>query len=169
MPLDTKVCSACKETKSLAEFKPKSTGRGTGYEARCRSCLRLARQKYYRDNKERWRDYDAAPGRREYKAEWYQKSARTYRDRNLRRHYGITIEQYEEMLQAQDGVCAICKRPEKALNRGVPTVLHVDHHHGTGKVRALLCSDCNRGLGCFQENEDYLRAALAYLTEHTVD
>lgn len=78
----------------------------------------------------------------------------------LRRHYGITAAQYDEMLTAQNGVCAICARPP--LNKP----LNVDHDHKTGLVRGLLCWNCNqRVLGAARDNAALLRAAADYLDD----
>ncbi len=79
--------------------------------------------------------------------------------------YGITVEDYDRMFDAQGGVCAICSRPAS----GGPTSasrLHIDHCHTTGKVRALLCSTCNLGVGYFADDPDRLIAAAAYLLRH---
>ena len=96
------------------------------------------------------------------------------RDKNRRisiRRYGIEWEQYEKMLAEQGGVCAICQRPP--TGRGTSGQrLHVDHDHSCcpgnrscGKcVRALLCTNCNRGIGYFQDNPALLRVAINYLT-----
>lgn len=73
------------------------------------------------------------------------------------KQYGLTIEEYEEMLSAQGGVCAICgKLPDKYR-------LAVDHNHETGKVRGLLCIPCNRGVGIFQDSSELLINASDYL------
>lgn len=81
--------------------------------------------------------------------------------------YGITPEEYAEMFARQSGACAICKRTEPigrtSKYTGVEFWLHVDHDHETGAVRGLLCSDCNSGLGKFQESADILRLAIEYL------
>ena len=75
---------------------------------------------------------------------------------NLKRTFGLTVEEYDAMLDAQHGVCAICgKLPQKKR-------LAVDHNHTTGKVRGLLCPSCNRTLGYF-ENPTWTQAATAYL------
>lgn len=75
---------------------------------------------------------------------------------HLRRYYDITLAQYLEMVDAQKGVCAICaKAPEGRL--------HVDHNHKTGKVRALLCNNCNWALGLFKDNAETILAAAAYI------
>lgn len=80
------------------------------------------------------------------------------RDARLRRHYGITVAQFDELLAAQGGVCAMCKRPPKSKS------LNVDHDHKTGLVRGLLCWHCNsRVIGGARDDIDLLRAGVAYL------
>lgn len=81
---------------------------------------------------------------------------RTY-DAKLRRLYGITLEQYNEMLKRQDGVCKICFRSPKKKS------LSVDHCHRTGKVRGLLCDHCNRALGWLQDDPKLLARSIDYL------
>lgn len=91
----------------------------------------------------------------------FEKRRITVRRVNLRNKYGITVEQYDEMFARQDGLCAICERPTKSGR-----LLSVDHDHETGRVRALLCQGCNRGLGFFSEDPESLRAAADYLEAH---
>lgn len=86
------------------------------------------------------------------------------RQRNLAR-YGISVEQYDEMLEQQNGVCRICGQPPAKEGWKTVTRLHVDHDHETGKVRALLCNNCNRGLGYFQDSYELLKEAHKYLKE----
>ena len=86
---------------------------------------------------------------------------------HLRRTFGITLEDYDEMLKAQGGVCAICRCQETATRKGIPKHLAVDHDHDTGKIRGLLCQLCNQIIGRAKENKDRLKAALAYLEAHT--
>jgi hypothetical protein len=88
------------------------------------------------------------------------------KDWRLRSVYGITHEQYDAMQAAQGGVCAICHRPETRVIRGCPSPLTVDHDHGTGAVRKLLCHRCNASLGFMDENPDRLRAMAAYIEAH---
>lgn len=83
----------------------------------------------------------------------------THRNAELRRRYGISGAQYEAMSAAQGDVCAIC---EQAPQTRRVTVLAVDHHHGTGTVRGLLCQRCNMALH-FLENPEWRAAAEAYL------
>lgn len=77
---------------------------------------------------------------------------------HLKTKYGLTLDRYKEMLATQDGVCAICKRPATEGKR-----LSVDHCHTTLKNRGLLCSECNFGLGKFQDNPAVLYRAIEYL------
>jgi hypothetical protein len=80
--------------------------------------------------------------------------SRTY---HLKRRYGISAEDADAMLAAQGGLCAICEAAPAA---------HVDHDHETGAVRALLCFNCNGGLGQFKDDPRVLRAAAEYVEEH---
>lgn len=87
------------------------------------------------------RDHSA----REATRRWRAKNPDKYRDQHLLRHYGIDEAEYQRMLEAQGGVCAVCGRPPRHRNSaGVTQRLHVDHDHATGKVRGLLCLTCNR-------------------------
>lgn len=86
--------------------------------------------------------------------------------RRLLTAYGITELDYAEMLDAQDGLCAICGKPESRIVHGTLRRLSVDHDHTTGKVRGLLCHDCNCGLGRFKEDTESLRKAIEYLEKH---
>lgn len=79
----------------------------------------------------------------------------------LRRLYGLSYEDYLQLLERQAGVCAICKRPPTKVTR-LDRRLHVDHDHETGRVRGLLCRACNAALGPLAA---YLEAALAYLAK----
>lgn len=84
--------------------------------------------------------------------------AEAARNARLREKYGITLVQYGEMYDAQDGCCGICK---ESFPPGAQ--LHVDHDHDTGDIRGLLCGNCNAGLGMFQDDSERLYAAVAYL------
>lgn len=77
--------------------------------------------------------------------------------------YNITIDEYENMHEQQNGVCAICGQPENRAYNGNAINLAVDHCHKTGKVRGLLCSRCNQALGNFQDSSKILAKALNYL------
>lgn len=80
---------------------------------------------------------------------------------DLKSKYGITLEQYNEMLNSQGGVCAVCHNPPSESKR-----LAVDHNHKTGEVRALLCSKCNCALGQLNEDPELIQALLVYIKAH---
>lgn len=86
------------------------------------------------------------------------------KDIYLQRQYGINLKMYNQMLTNQEECCGICKCHRNELR----TDLHVDHDHETGKVRGLLCRDCNTGLGFFKDSLIGLEMAIQYLTKsHT--
>lgn len=89
------------------------------------------------------------------------KDCRNYRV--VSKRYSLGSEGLKRMFQAQQGKCAICKHSEVNLKKG----LAVDHCHKTGKVRGLLCGNCNNGLGRFKDKIEYLKQAISYL-ERTV-
>jgi hypothetical protein len=78
----------------------------------------------------------------------------------LRNTYGISPQDYDALLTAQSGCCAICGAPK---SNGVGWQFHIDHNHITGTVRGLLCLKCNVGLGHFDDRVDLLERAIAYL------
>ena len=79
---------------------------------------------------------------------------------HLKQTYGLTLEQYDEMLEQQGEVCAICGEANLDGKR-----LYVDHNHETGKVRGLLCLKCNNRLGVL-ENKDWRSLAEEYLQNY---
>lgn len=81
----------------------------------------------------------------------------------LRTQYGLTYETYLELFDEQGHSCAICKRAVKPHSPDIIDTGCVDHCHDTGKVRGILCFDCNVGLGKFFDKPDALRAAANYL------
>lgn len=106
------------------------------------------------DKKERQRQYQ-----RGYEARNREKTQRAKRDASYRKLYGITLEEYEAMLEVQGGVCAMCGgTQERALN--------VDHCHETGRVRALLCTPCNGMLGNARDSIENLERGITYLRKY---
>lgn len=83
----------------------------------------------------------------------------------LKTNFNMTIEQFENMLDSQNYVCAICKEPETRpdVRTGKPRRLSIDHCHKTNKIRGLLCCRCNRTLGWFQDNIQLFHSAIIYL------
>lgn len=147
----TKECSKCGETKSLDLFP--QTKRPTN---QCKECRRKKQQEFRKDNPD-------------YAKNYYWDNRDYWLDRNkvvrITRH-GITLEQYNDMLLAQENKCAICTR----IFTDTP---HIDHDHNCcpktsscGRcVRGLLCGDCNPALGAFGDSIETLEAAIRYLKE----
>jgi len=112
-------------------------------------------------------DKETRANRAAYMREW-QRRARAAdpdygKNADLKKNYGVTLDWYKEQHAKQGGVCAICSKPETAVIHGRPVSLAVDHCHDTGKVRALLCTTCNRGIGMLKHDRDLLQKAIAYL------
>ena len=93
-----------------------------------------------------------------------QKTWKTNRDYFLKRKFGIDTRHYAEMLIAQNGLCAICGRPDSGDKR--TNNFAVDHCHDSGVVRGLLCASCNKGLGMFNDSVESLSNAIKYLQKH---
>lgn len=83
---------------------------------------------------------------------------RRYINHDLKK-YGINLTVYNLLLRKQNGVCAICGKPESTKKKR----LHVDHCHRTSKVRGLLCNNCNTGIGKLGEDVRILEAAIRYI------
>lgn len=92
----------------------------------------------------------------------------THYDGILKRSYGISREEYNVMLAAQNHVCAICGEAEQAKSNG-PNIraLSVDHCHNSGRIRGLLCGSCNSALGFLKDDPDRVRAAFLYVSRGT--
>lgn len=102
-----------------------------------------------------------------YQRVWRANNPERAKTHNLKKSYGIDLQQYEVMGAAQNWNCAICGGKETTKDKdGGPRMMPVDHDHKTGKVRALLCTQCNRGLGMFSDNIEKLKAAATYLEKH---
>lgn len=102
-----------------------------------------------------------------YMREWRRTNPRAAKSNDLKKRFGITLVDYERMLENQKGVCKICQQPEMAIDRfsGLPRALAVDHCHTTMKVRGLLCTTCNTAIGLLQEDQELFRKAAEYLTD----
>lgn len=88
---------------------------------------------------------------------------------NLKRNYGMTLDDYQRMLDAQQGLCAICYEREtvKGGRAGGVRPLAIDHDHQTNRVRGLLCQRCNVALGHIRDNVLILHSMIAYLGDHS--
>lgn len=134
--MEAKECKECGSEKPLTAFNKNSKMRD-GRLNTCRPCHTAARRASY--------------------------CSETNRKYALKKNYGITPEEYGRMLDQQGGECRICGLPESAGRYGR---LCVDHCHKTGDVRALLCSECNAGLGKFQDDPRLMLAAIDFLRDH---
>lgn len=121
-------------------------------------------RRYYKKNKEKI-DEDTKRRHKEY----YEQNKNNWKTRYnklrvaLRRKqkYGVTEEDYDNMLKAQKNSCAICKKSTEELGYQ----LCVDHCHKTNVVRGLLCHNCNKGIGMLQDSIPYLKKAIKYLSQ----
>lgn len=89
-----------------------------------------------------------------------------FSDKHYKRKYGVGVKWVQQKLDEQGWKCAICKEFGFKMREDHVSGLNLDHDHDTGKPRALLCHNCNRGLGLFQDNPVYLRAAANYVEFH---
>ena len=90
------------------------------------------------------------------------------KDADLYKRYGLRLEEYNKLLVEQSAVCAICHQPETQIHpkSGLPYQLSVDHCHKTDKVRALLCSRCNRTLGMVTDDVELLQKMIIYIQKY---
>lgn len=118
----------------------------------------------YKD-KEKLKAYQKAwRARPEYRAQrkdYYRANREAYRDKWLRRTWGISLAEFTALLDGQDGRCAICgtKNPGK---KGFA----IDHDHSTGRIRGVLCRGCNTGIGLLGESVDTMISAIEYIKRH---
>jgi hypothetical protein len=137
MPMLT--CSKCEVTKdSLCFAKDKS--KKSGFYSSCKECVTVATKEYRASD------------------EYIAKEL----NNRFKKLYGITLDTYNFLLEEQKHCCATCGVSVKKLKRK----LAVDHNHTTGKVRGLLCSNCNTALGLVQENKETLVSLISYLETH---
>lgn len=137
-----KKCHQCHQMKDHSAFY-RDKSKPTGRTSRCKECKESVAKTYRDENRER--------------------RLESIRRSNLKRMYGLSLEEYEEMHTLQNGCCAICLRPERMKNRYGLVRLAVDHDAVTGKVRGLLCRACNRSIGQLCHDPEILRRAAEYL------
>ena len=149
------TCTVCKEDRIETLFYKRKTSK-TGRRHECSECSKERIRLYRENNRE--------------------KDKLNQRKNRLKREYNITVEFYEELLNKQEGKCAICRNTETARQysgkgkRGDISIkkLAIDHCHKTGQIRGLLCYNCNLGLGRFKDNTKSLEAAIQYLATFPV-
>ena len=144
-----KKCRRCGITKSRDEYSWYNV-KGLRPRSKCRVCRAEEQKDYKKKNHEKVLDTQR-------RSHAKHKSDRA--KKRLERVYNITGEDYDQMLEEQNHCCAICGT-DTPMGRGT---WHVDHCHKTDKVRGLLCSKCNAGIGFLNEDTNTLRKAIDYL------
>jgi hypothetical protein len=141
-----KTCCVCNERKHFNEFfNYKNKNDNKSY--RCKECDSKARNNWSLNNPK--------------------KAYESMRGRNLKQRFGISLDDYIRMFNDQGCKCAICGATENnTTGDRKDWNFAVDHDHKTGKVRGILCNNCNRGLGLLRDSEELLRKAALYVEEH---
>lgn len=145
-------CSICSQDKDIKEFyvrnDRKENGKYYKYVRReCKKCIQKRSSADYHNNK---------ISRRKTRDKWHRD---IWMPRYRQKLYGLSPQQYSQMVKNQCEKCAICDEPCTSFN--------VDHCHTTGSVRALLCQACNLGLGNFKDKIQNLESAIRYLMKHS--
>jgi hypothetical protein len=150
-----KICCRCGAEKPAdTEHFYRNRHRSDGLDETCSECKRLAAKKWYRENLTK-----ARAAVRKYARTHKQQLAANYRAHILGKKYGLSVQDYDALVEAQQGLCAICGGHLSTFNQR----LAVDHCHTTGRIRGLLCHNCNTGLGKFKEDIELLLRAVEYL------
>ncbi len=160
-----KRCKKCGAVKPMSDFH-RDAAANDGRRNECKVCnlaaqtaKRRANPQANRDRVRQWQRANpekVAARRAAYVASGWRSISN--RKSHLKRRFGLTLEQYDEMLRSQGGGCALCGRAPREGK-----ALHVDHDHETGRVRGLLCFTCNNALGDFEDDPVRLREAARYV------
>jgi Recombination endonuclease VII len=148
-----KLCKRCDATKPFDDFH-KDRKAKDGLCFYCKEC-----------NKRKTRDYYASLDKTSEKTRGKSRTENgEYRNYQYMKKYGITLDEYNSLLEKQGGKCAICgiTREECKDKRALP----VDHNHETGHVRGILCHSCNRAVGLLKDSPTNLIQAAVYLIEN---
>lgn len=146
----SKCCSRCQATKASESFHNRADQKD-GLAPQCKDCSNARRKA--------WRE--ANPERNRYRIQaWRDNNPDAIKDHDLRKNYGIGLAEYRRLFAKQNECCAICDRHQSEFQKA----LAVDHDHETGKVRGLLCGDCNIAIGLLQDSVAKVLAAASYLT-----
>lgn len=154
---------------AFGPFRRRPNGAPSGV---CMSCQRAYDAARYSANPEpvrqRARAWSRANGerRRAISRAWNRSNVVAHRERQRRYAYGVTPDQVHDMWLAQGQACAICRCSIRDLGpggKGQANGMHVDHDHVTGRVRGLLCANCNTGIGLLGDDADRAEAAARYL------
>lgn len=148
-----KKCTKCMEDKPLVDFYIHPNTKD-GRQSNCKACkMTTSSVQYLNCDKTE---------RNKTRKEQYHNDTSGQKNRQLKSQYGITLEQYNQMFSDQNGCCKICNIHQSELKRK----LFIDHCHKTGKVRGLLCVQCNSGLGFFKDELELFESAIQYLKDN---
>jgi hypothetical protein len=161
-----KQCTRCRKTKAVTSYT-RLSGTSDGFREHCKQCAKQYNAAYFANlsEEEKQRRYQRD---KEWKAANVERMRISWHRAKLKK-YGMTQQDYEQLLLAQNGVCAICRREERGKVNGRTLPLSIDHDHTTGRVRGLLCGKCNTSLGGFEDNQTFIMSALTYLQRHDAD
>jgi hypothetical protein len=131
---------------------------------RCDTCTEARRLVTTAEKSRRWREANPQRAREVWNKSNRKRLAdpehlRWKREDAMLRAYGITMPEFDALLEQQGGVCAICKGPRSGPGKR----FHVDHCHNSSKVRGLLCGNCNTAIGLLADDPERAEAAAAYL------
>lgn len=150
----SKKCSRCHVVKELSEFKTNKRNKD-GHGSYCKKCGNLMTKDWKLRNSDKVKS-----ARKTWYIDHKQSELSKAKAYSLLWRYGLTPEEYIEILVSQGGVCKICGNPPSGRFS-----LSVDHDHETGKVRGLLCGNCNFAIGLMRDNPALLRKSAQYLEE----
>ena len=160
--METKVCSKCKtEYPATTDYFYRHKSEKSGLHSWCKKC----RDKCNKHVRFKYKEYQRQYNKRYY-AGRQDELRDSRRENRLKYIFDMTTKQYNQMLAAQNGVCAICGLPEERKRKGRILNLSVDHNHKTDKIRGLLCSKCNTGIGMLNvDNQgiELLCSAISYI------
>ena len=140
MIIEAKTCRNCKGSFPLSNFTVHTRNKNTGhttYRPDCNPCIAAKKRSKYCSVKNA--------------------------SQMLKKNYGITLAEYDQMAEAQGHKCAVCESTDP---KGNGARFAVDHDHKTGAVRGLLCQECNTGIGKFRDDPALLTSAIEYLRDH---
>lgn len=133
----TKICSKCNIEKLTTEFYKTTSRTKDGLRLECKLCWKIACKHYHDSNKEQRKFW--------------------VRDQHYKRNYGISAQEFDELVKNNKGICPICKQKRKLV---------MDHCHKTGKIRDTICSSCNHALGSAKDSKEILTNMILYLETH---
>lgn len=180
---EIRTCISCKKEKVLEEFR-KVNDRKSGRSRTCKECHNIycrllnneTRKKKvisddgfktckFCDKSKDMTNFHKNPITKDGRTNYCRECSTVLAfQRRIKKDYGMTIEDYNDFFEIQDGRCAICNKHQSELDKR----LYIDHNHVTGEVRGLLCANCNTLLGMAQDRINILEAAINYIEESVI-